>query len=419
MLADKPPDGRHFRGVQAKEVRRLIGQLGIRQKEFRRHGFQQRLRASRAGHVDGALGRHDERRVFLPPRLGGFGEVREDGRIAQVAPRFIDHHQFHPRGFVGILKGEPEAFQEIEQRRLTQILMLGGAREVDHLPLGQVEVVTICRVVEIPPPGAAAVPAPHRWPHGGRQGVDKDGHRPASRREGIEVFDAGSDFGRVCTAHGPAADPEQPHDPARQKLQAPLGARQRKGPQPKAAVSGRVVGGQLQVAAPEEPGDPAVRAPEVEDEDARVVLQGLDEQKIEREALPRPGRPEDQRVADVAMKQVVEKGRLPLRFEDGERRAVQVSAARLAGRRAVDRRQARRRARRHEHGSDLPLPRLRRQPAKPRGELAVPFPDRLRVVRREDPEYVTIEAFGLLQVAVQGNGQREIAVGHALRFEFD
>ena len=73
---------------------------------------------------------------------------------------------------------------------------------------------------------------------------------------------------------------------------------------------------------------PAVRAAEVEDEDARVVLQGLDEQKIEREALPRAGRAEDERVADVAVKQVVVKGGLPLGFEDGERRAVQVSAAR-------------------------------------------------------------------------------------------
>ena len=116
-------------------------------------------------------------------------------------------------------------------------------------------------------------------------------------------------------------------------MEAPLGAGQRKGPQPKAAVPGRVVGGQLQVAAAEEPGDPAVRAAEVEDEDARVVLQGLDEQKVERETLPRAGRAEDERVADVAVKEVVVKRRLPLGFEDGERRAVQVSAARGAGRR--------------------------------------------------------------------------------------
>ena len=192
-----------------------------------------------------------------------------------------------------------------------------------------------------------------------------------------------------------------------------------KGRKPKAAVPGRVVGGQLQVAAPEEPGDPAVRAPEVEDEHARVVLQGLDEQEIEREALPRAGRPEDQRVADVAVKEVVVKRRLPLGFEDGERRAVQVSAARGSGRRAVDRRQARRRARRDKHGSDLSFPRLRREPAKPRGKLAVPFADRLRVVRREDAKQIAVQSFGLLKVAVQGDRQRQIAVGHAFGFQFD
>ena len=297
--------------------------------------------------------------------------------------------------------------------------MLGGAREVDHLPVGQVEIVTIGRVVEIPAPGAVAVPAPHRRPHGRRQGVDQDGHRPAGRRERIEVFDPRADFGRVRSADGPTADPEQPHDPAGEKLHAPLGAGQRKRPQSKPALPGGVVGGQLQVAAPEEPGDPAVRASEVEDEDARVVLQSLDEQEIERETLPRAGGPEDQRVADVAMKQVVVKRRLPLGFEDGERGPVQVRAARRAGRRAVDRRQARRRARRHKHGSNLPLPRLRRQSAEPRGELAVPFADRLRVVRREDAEYVSVQAFDVRKVAVQGDRQRQIAVGHAFGFEFN
>ena len=295
--------------------------------------------------------------------------------------------------------------------------MLGGAREVDHLPVGQVEIVTIGRVVEIPAPGAVAVPAPHRRPHGRRQGVDQDGHRPAGRREGVEVFDARADFGRVRSADGPAADPEQPHDPAREELHAPLGRGQRKGPQPNAAVAGRVVGGQLQVAAPEEPGDPAVRASEVEDEDARVVLQSLDEQEIERETLPRAGGPEDQRVADVAVKQVVVKRRLPLGFEDGERGPVQVPATRRSGRWAVDGRQARRRARRHEHGSDLPLAGLRRQSAKPRRELAVPFTDGLRVVRREDAKDIAVEAFGLCKVAVQGDRERQIAVRDPLRFQ--
>ena len=85
-------------------------------------------------------------------------------------------------------------------------------------------------------------------------------------------------------------------------------------------------------------------------------------------------------MADVAVKQVVVKRRVPLRLKDGERGPVKVWAAGLAGRWAVDGRQARRRARRHEHRTDLPLPRLRRQSAKPRGELAVPFADHLRVV---------------------------------------
>ena len=134
--------------------------------------------------------------------------------------------------------------------------------------------------------------------------------------------------------------------------------------------------------------------------------------------FPDAGRPEDQRVADVAVKEVVVKRRLPLGFEDGERRAVKVSAARGAGRRAVDGRQARRRARGDKHGSDLAFPRLRRESAKPRGELAVAFPDRLRVVCREDAQQIAVQSFGLRKVAVEGNRQREIAIGHAFGFEF-
>ena len=106
LLTDEPPDRRHFGRVQAKQIRRLVGQLGVRKEELGRHGFKERLGPSRPGHVHGALGRHDERRVFLPPRLGRFGQIREHGRVAQVAPRFIDHHQLHARGFVGVLKGE-------------------------------------------------------------------------------------------------------------------------------------------------------------------------------------------------------------------------------------------------------------------------------------------------------------------------
>ena len=149
-----------------------------------------------------------------------------------------------------------------------------------------------------------------------------------------------------------------------------------------------------------------------------VVLQGLHEQKIQHETFPRAGRPEHERVADVAVKQVVVKRRVPLRFQNGERRPVQVPAARLAARRAVDRRQARRHAGRHKHGADLPLARLRRQAAKPRGELAVAFADRFRVVRGKDAEKIAVQPFGVGQVAVQGDGEREVAVGDAFGFEF-
>ena len=166
MFTDEPPDRRHFRRVESENLSRLVGQLGIREEELGRHGFEERLGPSRAGHVHGALGRHDERRVFLPPRLRRFREIGEDGRVAQVAPRFIDHHQFHARGFVGVLQRQPQPFQEVEQGGLTQVLMLGGAGQVDHLPVGQLKVVAVGRVVEVPAPGAVAVPAPHRRPHG-------------------------------------------------------------------------------------------------------------------------------------------------------------------------------------------------------------------------------------------------------------
>ena len=62
---------------------------------------------------------------------------------------------------------------------------------------------------------------------------------------------------------------------------------------------------------------------------------------------------------------------------------------------------------------------MRRQSAKPRRELAVPFADGLRVVRREDAEHVTVQSFGLFQLAVEGDGQREIAVGDPFGFQLD
>ena len=197
----------------------------------------------------------------------------------------------------------------------------------------------------------------------------------------------------------------------------PLGLRQRKRAQSKPALAARVVGRQLHVAAAQESRDPAVRAPEVQDENAGVVLQGLNEQEIERETFACAGRAEDERVAHVAVEEVIVKRRLPLGFEDGERGPVQVAAPRVAGWRTVDRRKTCRRASRHKHIPHLPLARLRRQPAKPRRELTVAFPDDLRVVRGEDAEDVPVQPFCLLKGAVQGDRERQIAVGDALGFQ--
>ena len=43
--------------------------------------------------------------------------------------------------------------------------MFGRPGQVDHLPVGKFQVVTIGRVIEIPGPGSRAVPASHRGPH--------------------------------------------------------------------------------------------------------------------------------------------------------------------------------------------------------------------------------------------------------------
>ena len=85
---------------------------------------------------------------FFRQVLAASARYARTAGVAQVAPGFIDHHQFHPGGFVRVLKREPEAFQEIEQCGLAQILMLGRASEVDHVPVGQVEIVPVGRVVE-------------------------------------------------------------------------------------------------------------------------------------------------------------------------------------------------------------------------------------------------------------------------------
>ncbi len=88
-------------------------------------------------------------------------------------------------------------------------------------------------------------------------------------------------------------------------------------------------------------------------------------------------------------------------------------------RRAEHGREARREAGGDEHPAHLPASRLRREPGEPRGHLAVALPDRLRVVRGEQAAHVAVQPFDPFEFAVQRHGQRRLAVGHAVGFEFD
>ena len=71
-----------------------------------------------------------------------------------------------------------------------------------------------------------------------------------------------------------------------------------------------------------------------------------------------------------------------------------------------------------EHAADLALARHGRHPGEPGGELAVAFADHLGVAAGEDAAEFRVEALGLGQFAVEGNGEREVAVGDAVRLQF-
>ena len=97
------------------------------------------------------------------------------------------------------------------------------------------------------------------------------------------------------------------------------------------------LGGQLHIAAPQKARQPAVGTAQVEDEHARIILQRLDQQKVERKALARSGRAQHQRMSHIAVEKIVVVGCFPLGFEHGQRIAVQVRAARIASRGTEDR----------------------------------------------------------------------------------
>ena len=177
--------------------------------------------------------------------------------------------------------------------------MFGRPGQVDHLPVGKFQVVAIGRVVEIPGPGARAVPASHRGPHALGQGPDQRAEVAAVRRKGIDVFDAIADFSGIVAGGCHTAESKQSRDPSGQELKCAFPRREAERAQAEGISRSAVVGGQFQVAPAEEAGERAIAAAQVEDQDARAVLQRLNEQEIQREALARPGRPEDQGVPET------------------------------------------------------------------------------------------------------------------------
>ena len=241
--------------------------------------------------------------------------------------------------------------------------------------------------------------------------------RAPLRLERIQVLDARADLARVRPARFPTAELEEPEHPARQELEGPRGWGERERLQPERRL--RLAGRELQVTASQKPGQPAVGAAQVQDQDARVVPESLDQQEVEREALARAGRAEHQRVSHVAGEQIVVVGRPPRRLQDRERLTAKVFALSPALGRPEQRRQAGRHAGRHEHLPHLPPTGLGRQPREPGRQLAVALPDHLRVVRREETAEVAVHALDPSELAVERHGQRGLAVAHPVRFQLD
>ena len=114
-----------------------------------------------------------------------------------------------------------------------------------------------------------------------------------------------------------AAQLEQPQHPSRQELERP--GRRREGERLKAEHRLRLAGRELEVAASDEPREPAVGAAEAENQDPGVVLERLDNEEVEREALARARGAQHQRVPHLAGEQIVAVGRTPRRLEHRER----------------------------------------------------------------------------------------------------
>ena len=203
--------------------------------------------------------------------------------------------------------------------------MLGRAGQVDHLPVGQFQVIGGGRVVEDRCPGSASVPAGQRRPHLLRQGADQAAQGAVGRRELVKIHNAVVDLGGVGAAQLPAANPQEPGYPAGQELVGALGCRQGEGAELESRAS--LIGwGKLQIGTAQEGGEPAVGAAQIEDQDARFVLKGGDQQEVEGEAFAGAGRAENEGVAHIAGEKVVVVRSLAPGFQHGQGRPVQVLA---------------------------------------------------------------------------------------------
>ena len=420
LLGNQAPDRVELLGVQAEQFSGGGRQVRVGQKEFRRHRLQQPGRPRRRGHVHGALRRHDQRRILLPPGLGGLGEIIQNGRILEIPPRLVDDHQLEPPQVGRGLDGKPQPLEQVEQGGFAEVGVFARPRQVDHLPVAARQIVrAVGRVVEESGPCAVPAPSAHRWPHAFRHRVRQCREGSPPGRLGVEVFDAGADLTGIVSGEFLPADPHQAADPSGQERIGPLSGRQRKRPQPK-CPGAVAVGGQFQVVAADKPRQLPVAAAEIEDNHARGIAQGLNQQEIQGEALAGSRGAQDQRMPDIGpAEQVVVVGGPPPRLQRGQARSLQVRGPADATGRAEQRGQAGRRAGRHEHAPQLPAPGLARHPGPPGGELAVAFADHLGIVLREDPPDIAIQAPGRLQPAVQRDRQADLAVGDAVGFQFD
>ena len=158
--------------------------------------------------------------AFFLRQVFGLGQIGKHRRVLKVAPGFIDHHQLHPGGLIRVLQSQPQPFEKIKECRFAQVFVLGRARQVDHLPVLEVEIVPIGRVVKVPGPRPVSVPAPQSGPHLRGKRTDQRPQGPAPGCKGVEVFDAGANLAGVFAAWRPPADPQQARDPAGEELES-------------------------------------------------------------------------------------------------------------------------------------------------------------------------------------------------------